>query len=289
MGFTARFGYEHDDASRAKYLPVAGLFVGAPAAMANLDEPYRQWEAPLLVQDNNDCVQNAVNSRMRARIVMQRPPEQRSEPLPALPGRRWGYWQYLNNVGKLGLDPGTQPWDYIDLLNEVGWCSEEWISYRTEDGEPIPVDDSHRPPPEAFRHAYAQRGLLRAHQAEDRFDLSRQIRQALRADLGVAIPFACDNRIVAQGGIPADPDFVWNFDPSSGVAGWHMIQVDSFDPVKGLGCPNTWGPGFGFEGRVNIGWDTVLDPSRCRPPIFLDWVPQTSEEIAAAFAATSRP
>lgn len=44
----------------------------------------------------------------------------------------------------------------------------------------------------------------------------------------------------------------------------------------------------GWNGYVWIGWDTLLNSSRCGAPIVLDWVPQTSEEVASVFAATSR-
>jgi len=291
MGFEALLGYRHDDPTRAAYHALPKL-----AVRSNFSEPYTQWQAPLVVQQYSDCVERSITNRMRARIVMQRPADQRdgaSVPLalagaiatrvelPDLPSARWAYWQYLESIGQLGMDPGTQPWDLVELLNARGWCSERWMPYTNPDGSAPRLDASDAPPIEAYHHAYDQRGELRAHQILDSYS---ELMLALQHDLGVTLPFACDNRIVSQDGIPSDPDYVWNFDESSGLAGWHMIQVEGYHPTKGLLCPNTWGKNFGFNGYIWIGWDTVRNPSRCGAPIALDWVPQTSEEIAAAFA-----
>jgi hypothetical protein len=277
MGFESLLGYRHDEPARAKYKQLPKL-----AVKLNIDEPYTQWQAPMLVQQYSDCVERSTTSRMRARIVMQRTPEQRAAmALPDLPSARWAYWQYLESIGQLGTDPGTRPWDLIELLNERGWCSERWMPYTNDDGSAPPLDATAAPPPEALHHAFDQRGELRAHQI---FDTFRELPLAIRHDLGVMIPFACDNRLVSSGGIPDDPDYVWNYDEGSGLAGWHMIQVEGYDPAKGLLCANTWGPQFGFDGRMWLGWDTVRNPLRAGLPIALDWVPQTSEEVADAFA-----
>ncbi len=279
MSFKALFGYAHEDENLAKYLSLPSF----GALNVNLDEPYTQWASPLVVQQRSDCVERSTTSRMRARIVMSRQPEMRvSLGMPDLPSARWGYWQYLESKNMLGTDPGTQPWDLIELLNQRGWCGERWMPYLNPDGSLPPVDETAAPPPEAFQHAYDQRGELRAHLVGDK---DTELKLALRHDLGVLLPFACDQRFVSNGGIPNDPDYVWDFDESSSVAGWHMIQVEGVHPTKGLYCPNTWDTTFGFNGYVWIGWKTIRNSNRCGQPIALDWADQTSDELAAAFAA----
>ena len=49
-------------------------------------------------------------------------------------------------------------------------------------------------------------------------------------------------------------------------------------------CQNTWGADFGNRGYVRIGWKTLASGIYAMAPIALDWVPQTSEEVAEAGA-----
>lgn len=272
MTFIPKLGYL-DDIDGAAY----DVFNPRVRSSSVLGEPYTQWQAPLVVQQYSDCVERAVTSRMRARIVMQRAANKRDElELPDLPSARWAYWQYLESTGQLGTDPGTKPWDFIQLLNARGWCSERWMPYTNPDGSAPKLDHTDAPPPAALQHAWDQRRRLHAHIISDPM---AELRIALREDLGVVIPIACDRALVEPGGVPNDPEFVWDFSDSSPVVGWHMLQVDGYDPLKGLRCPNTWGDAFGWGGYFWLGWDTVLNPLRAKPPIALDYVPLTSEEL----------
>lgn len=285
--FTPKLGYIHDDAGRAGYVP---LSPAVKTLFPSLDG-YEQWQAPLLVQNYQDCVFRALVSRMRARIVMQRTAQARAElPLPDLASSRFLYYKYLEETGQLGLDPGSQPWDVVECTRKHGWCAEKDWAYPTpnDDGTMPAFDEQHAPPIGAARAANDQREdqqqqgqALRAHQLTEAGG-RLELQQALSADLGVLKPFALDQRIVTPGGIPDDPEFVWEFDESSSVAGWHMLQVDAYHPVKGIRCPNTWGPGFGFNGYVWISWTTALSTRRSLPAIALDMVRQTTQEIAEA-------
>lgn len=284
MAFTPKLGYLHDD-GRARYTPVS-------PAVRTLIAPfdgYEQWTAPLLVQSYQDCVFRALVSRMRARIVMQRTAQARLDlPAPDLASSRFLYYKYLEETGQLGLDPGSQPWDVVETTRKHGWCAEGDWAYATPDGSGAmpPFDEAHAPPIAALRAANDQRDdqqqqgqALRAHQLTESGG-RLELQQALFSDLGVLKPFALDQRFVTPGGIPDDPEYVWEFDESSGVAGWHMLQVDAYHPTKGIRCPNTWGSGFGFNGYVWIGWTTALSTRRSLPAIALDMVRQTTQEIA---------
>ncbi len=269
MSFRPLLGYRQDDPNRTKYepLPKAG-----PAV--DISEPYTQWQAPLVVQQYSDCVERSITSRMRARLAMMDPEKTDGVASDfALPSARWAYWQYLDSIGGLGTDPGTQPWDLIQLLNDRGWCEERWMPYEGPAGRIPLLTVQVAPTPEALRHAFDQRGTLRAHQLVDR---ESEIQIALRQNLGVVVPFACDKRIVS-GDIPNDPEFVWDYDPAAGFAGWHMIQCEGYHPAKGLLLPNTWGTTFGFGGRVWMGWKTYRDTALVHAPIALDWLPESSE------------
>jgi hypothetical protein len=278
MSFTPRFGYEP--------APV-------PPAAENLKAAFRRLSVNLvvpppaydpgvksqpLVQPYDDCVENTIAKNMRKRIVLQRPKSTRdSMPWPAALSPRWGYFQWLESIGKLGVETtGTDPYAYIELLNARGWCADEWMPYIV-DGVLQPVSDAAGPSLEALAHAFDQRGKLKAHTLND----VTETRLAMAADLAVCVPFACDQRIVSQGGIPNDPDYVWDFDPSSSVAGWHMIEGESYDE-RGMLCQNTWGIDFGWGGYVRIGWKTLSNLSYTMAPVALDWVPQTSEEVQGA-------
>jgi hypothetical protein len=79
-----------------------------------------------------------------------------------------------------------------------------------------------------------------------------------------------------------DPDFSWDFDDTSEIVGWHMVQVEGFHPVKGLLVPNTW-PNFGFDGGYFwLKWQTATSTRYAMPAIAIDALPSTTDEIQAA-------
>jgi hypothetical protein len=280
MSFTPRFGYVRSIASHDE----VRLSVALRRLDSNLVAPPPAYDpgvkSELEVQAYDDCVPRTVAKGMRKRIVLQRPKESRDEmPWPDKLSARWGYWQWLESIGKLGVETtGTEPYTYIELLNARGWCAEDWMPYLL-DGSPPPISEAAGPSLDALMHAFDQRGKLKAHQTND----TTETRLAIAHDLSVCIPFACDKRIITQGGIPADPSYVWDFEPFTRVEGWHMIEAESYDE-RGVLCQNTWGADFGNRGYVRIGWKTLASGIYAMAPIALDWVPQTSEEVAEAGA-----
>lgn len=285
--FHPRMGYRPDD-DPSRYARI-------PPSVGTLTPPldgFQQWKAPLVVQNYQDCVENALATRMQARIVMQRTPDQRDAlPLPKRPNRRFMYYKYLEETGQLGLDPGSQPWDVIESVQKHGWCAEEDWEYPEPDehGQYPRFDEEHAPPIAAIRAANGQRDdsqargtALKAHLLAEGSRLEMQ--QALFAELGVLKPFALDTRFVSPGGIPDDPDYVWEFDESSPIRGWHMLAVEAYHPEKGILVPNTWGLTFGCQGYVWISWRTAMSTRYSLPAIALDWVRQTTQEIAEALA-----
>jgi C1A family cysteine protease len=62
-----------------------------------------------------------------------------------------------------------------------------------------------------------------------------------------------------------------------------MIEAESYD-ARGVLCQNTWGTDFGAGGYVRIGWKTLATARYTMAPIAVDWVPQTTEELAEAAA-----
>jgi hypothetical protein len=233
-----------------------------------------------VVQLFDDCVPRTAAKILRKRIVLQHPKTTRDlMPWPSELSARWGYWNWLDSINMLGVTTqGTDPYKFLDLMNDRGWCAEEWMPYLVDGGAPA-IDSTMGPPLDALSHAYDQRGKIHAH-----ILLSPvETRVAIAGDLGVGIPFACDERIVSQEGIPHDPDYVWDFAEGSPIKGWHMIEPESYDE-RGVLCQNTWGADFGAGGYVRIGWTTLSNPRLSMPPVAIDWVPQTSEEVAAALA-----
>lgn len=277
MTFTPRFGYIHDDSSERVGLSSAlqrlGMVSSAPAptsyASGVVSEP--------VVQAYDDCVPVTMAKIMRKRIVLQRPKATRDEmEWPAKLSSRWGYWQWLESKGKLGVETtGTSPFQYVELLNERGWCADEHMPYSVDGGVPR-IDLENAPPRQALKHAWDQRGALKAHMLLG----NEEIRLAIAADLGVGLVIACDPAIIS-GGVPDDPNFVWDFDTESSIAGWHMIEAESYDE-RGVWCQNTWGSGFAFGGYVRIGWRTLRTARYTQGHVGVDWVPQTSEEVARA-------
>lgn len=256
------FGYVHEPPRRCPEL--GAMLVGAPPPAH--DSGYR---SPVLYQRFSDCVERTIAKAMLRRMVAQR---SKRDVVPKLPSSRWMYWQWLESIGKLGdATQGTQPYVFLDLLEKRGWCAEEHMPYSLEEYEPgIGIDDA--PSIAAIRHAHDQRGKLRGHAAEG----LNEIKLALVHGLGVGLAIACDRRFVAMDGIPADDAFVWNFDPSSTIVGWHMIEAESYDE-RGVRCLNTW-PNFGDAGRVRIGWETLDSVDYSMPAIIIDYAPVTSDE-----------
>lgn len=275
MNFTPRFGYIHEEPAE----PLAGLSTALQRlGIVKSSAPPAAYDPGVVsepvVQAYDDCVPVTMAKVMRKRIVLQRPKDARDQPWPAKLSARWGYWQWLESRGKLGVETtGTAPVAYVELLNERGWCAEEHMPYVVEGGTPR-IDVENGPPKGALKHAWDQRGLLKAHTLDD----NTEIRSAIANDLGVCLVIACDEAFVS-GGVPDDPDYVWDFDTKSRIAGWHMIEAESYDE-RGVWCQNTWGGGFARGGYVRIGWRTLRTRSYTQSPICLDWVPQTSDEVA---------
>jgi hypothetical protein len=279
MSFIARFGY----------VPPPDTHEGTPLSVAlkrlavNYAPPPPAYDPGVssepVVQVYDDCVPVTVAKSMRKRIVLQRPRASRDGMAwPEKLSSRWGYWQWLESQGKLGVETtGTNPYAYVDLLNERGWCGEQWMPY-VVDGATPPISEAAGPPLEAMQHARDQRGRLKTHTLSDTIET----RIAMANDLAVCLAFACDQRIVSADGIPNDPDYVWDFDTGSSIVGWHMIEAESYDS-RGIWCQNTWGA-FGAGGYVRIGWTTLASSRYTMNPLALDWVPQTSEEVAEAEA-----
>jgi hypothetical protein len=258
-----RFGYSPGGVA----LPSSKLLLlGAAPAPASYDQGVT---SPMIVQSYDDCVEVTVAKLTRRREILQRPLASRANlPLPALPSARWGYWQWLESIGKLGqTTTGTDPALFLQLLNTRGWCADPLMPYLNDDGSVPGVDIDNAPSLAAIRAAYDERNTVQGHLAMGREDISL----AFAKDLGVGLAIACDTTFVTPGGIPDDPDFVWDFDPTSDIAGWHLIEGESYDE-RGVLSWNTWGLDFAHQGHVRIGWTTIANPAYCHGAVVLDTV-----------------
>lgn len=274
--FKPLLGFESDAPSVALGAePLKLVASGAPPEQFDAG-----WHSEPLVQVYSDCVPRSCVKAKRRRIILQRTPERRFElGPPALSSSRWAYWQWLESIGRLGdSEAGTQPYTFVALLNQRGWCAEQYMPYLNEDGSAPGVDIDAAPPISAIQHAHDQKGKLKAHFAETNNALRLALSQSLTACVAIAVNQRFVDNSGGTNGIPADPSYVWNFnsDPGSRIVGWHMMEVESYNRF-GPKCQNTWGPGFADNGYVRVGWETLALAHLAMSSLVFDWVPDVSE------------